>query len=250
MKRSGDEDPFRLFASPEKLNDCRGTLLNWFAINGRHEIPWKLKDDGTPPQSGEVLSPYSIWIAEVMLQQTQLKVVLPYWEKWMQAFPTLIDLANASESEILLIWQGLGYYSRARRIFKAAKQLLKLIGDHDPLDPIVWPRDLETWMSLPGIGRTTAGSIISSAFDAPGALLDGNVKRVLGRLVANPKTEEDSISQLWIFSEQLLDLENPRQFNQALMDLGAMVCKPRNPICSICPWKGACVVYSSNHYSA
>ena len=226
------------FLTTEQVRDLRSSLLDWFAENGRHDIPWKLKHDGNPPESGEAIGPYSIWIAEVMLQQTQLKVVLPYWKKWMTTFPTVIDLANASEKEVLLVWQGLGYYSRARRIHETARQLSELLGHKDSLDPLVWPRDLETWISFPGIGRTTAGSILSSAFDFPAALLDGNVKRVLGRFTANPKPEEDSQVELWALSEELLDRQNPRRFNQALMDLGAMVCKPRNPICSICPWSG------------
>ena len=194
MKRSAGEDLLELVSNPEKVVFMRMKLLNWFAKSGRHQVPWKLKADGTLPKSREALSPYGIWIAEVMLQQTQFKVALPYWEKWM---------------------------------------------------PALWPKDKKTWIALPGIGRTTAGSIISSAFDLPGVILDGNVKRVLGRLFINAQVKGDSIEQLWDLSEKLLDKQHPRQFNQALMDLGSIVCKPRNPHCCNCPWNGYCIVYSS-----
>ena len=124
---------------------------------------------GTWPEPGEHLNPYSILAAEVMLQQTQLAVVLPYWRRWMAAFPSVAALAAASLEEVRLQWQGLGYYSRARRLHEAAQLLVDR----------PWPRTLEGWMALPGIGRTTAGSILSSAFNAPLPILDGNVKRVL-----------------------------------------------------------------------
>ena len=245
MTISSEEDSLGLGWTSGKINAMQRSLLVWFQANGRHEIPWKLKSDGTKPKDGEFLNPYGIWIAEVMLQQTQLKVVCPYWEKWMESFPALSDLAIASEHKVLMQWQGLGYYSRARRILSAAKQLLETIGDADSLDPEVWPTDLDTWMALPGIGRTTAGSILSSAFDLPTPLLDGNVKRVLSRLVANSKPQKFFISKSWELSRQLLDRQNPRNFNQALMDLGAIVCTPHNPNCCECPWNSVCTAYSS-----
>ena len=134
---------------------------------------------------------YSIWIAEVMLQQTQLAVALPYWVRWMAAFPTIEALAAASLDEVRLQWQGLGYYSRARRLHQAAQ---RLVGRS-------WPRTLEAWMALPGIGRTTAGSILSSAFNAPLPILDGNVKRVLARLTAcllytSPSPRDATLSRM------------------------------------------------------
>ncbi len=234
-----------LSINPERLNGLRLNLMNWHEAHGRHGLPWKLKPDGTSPNSGEMIIPYGIWIAEVMLQQTQVKVVLPYWEKWILTLPTLEDLVKSSEQEVLMLWQGLGYYSRARRIHQAAQQLFDLIGELDSLDPASWPSDIEMWMALPGIGRTTAASIVSSAFDIPQALLDGNVRRVLGRMTANPKLEKDSLVELWTISERLLDRNNPRNFNQALMDLGSIVCTPRNPNCSNCPWSSECIAYSS-----
>ena len=219
----------------------RASLLRWWADHGRHTIPWKLSADQRPVACGAALDPYPIWVAEVMLQQTQLQVVLPYWERWMQAFPSLEALAAAEEQQVLLLWQGLGYYARARRLQHGARQLLEqaAVG----ADP--WPRGLEGWMALPGIGRSTAGSILSSAFDLPFAILDGNVKRVLARLIASPRPPARELAELWWLSEQLLDPQRPRAFNQALMDLGATVCTPRNPACGSCPWRGHCAAYAA-----
>jgi A/G-specific adenine glycosylase len=176
-----------------------------------------------------------------MLQQTQLQVVLPYWRRWMQALPSLEALAAAEEQQVLLLWQGLGYYARARRLQQGARQLLEQASEG--ADP--WPRSLEGWLALPGIGRSTAGSILSSAFDLPFAILDGNVKRVLARLNASPRPPARELAGLWRLSEQLLDPQRPRAFNQALMDLGATVCTPRNPACGTCPWQGHCAAYAA-----
>ena len=165
----------------------RDGLLDWWLAHGRHAIPWKRTAQGLSPAPKEVLNPYPIWVAEVMLQQTQLQVVLPYWQRWMGRFPTVLALAEADEQEVLLLWQGLGYYSRARRLHQGAQQFLRTYGQHlsdDAFDR--WPRDLESWLALPGIGPSTAGSILSSAFDLPFPILDGNVKRVLSRLIASP----------------------------------------------------------------
>ena len=211
------------------------TLLAWWDLNGRAGIPWKVLPNGEPPGLEQDLDPYGIWIAEVMLQQTQLSVVLPYWERWMAAFPTLDALAAASLEEVRLQWQGLGYYSRARRLHEAAQLLLGR----------PWPRTLAEWMALPGIGRTTAGSILSSAFNAPLPILDGNVKRVLARLTAHPRPPARDDALFWSWSEALLDPVRPRDLNQALMDLGATVCTPRMPSCGACPWRLHCAAYAS-----
>ncbi len=244
MSSSDEELSLSLLLPSSKVIALRSALLDWFEINGRHWIPWKLKADGTKPDSGEMLCVYKIWIAEVMLQQTQLKVVLPYWESWMSVFPTLPDLANANEKEVLMRWQGLGYYSRAHRLHKVANIFMNLIGSKRSLNSCFWPRDIETWLALPGIGRTTAGSILSSAFDLPQPLLDGNVKRLLARLFASSKPPKRDLFRLWLISEQLLSPLKPRKFNQALMDLGAMVCTPFNPRCDICPWQEYCSAYA------
>jgi len=222
----------------------RRLLLTWWQQHGRHTIPWKRRADGRPAADGEPLDPFPIWCAEVMLQQTQLQVVLPYWQRWMAAFPTLAALAAAEEHDVLLLWQGLGYYSRARRLHQGARAL---VAAAPPGEAPRWPRDLEGWLALPGIGRSTAGSILSSAFDQPFAILDGNVKRVLARLIASPRPPARELAGFWRLSEQLLDPQRPRAFNQALMDLGATVCTPRHPSCGRCPWQGHCAAYAAGN---
>jgi A/G-specific adenine glycosylase len=220
----------------------RQALLAWWEQEGRRAIPWKQPPARGNPALVEVLDPYGIWVAEVMLQQTQLQVVLPYWQRWMAAFPDLASLAQASEQQVLLRWQGLGYYARARRLHQGARHLLRLFGDSGA-DP--WPRDLAGWLALPGIGPSTAGSILSSAFDLPFAILDGNVRRVLARLTASPRPPARQLAGLWQLSEALLDRRRPRDFNQALMDLGATVCTPRQPRCGVCPWQAHCAAYAA-----
>jgi A/G-specific adenine glycosylase len=217
-------------------------LLAWWQANGRHWIPWKLRPDGRPPEPGEPLDPWPIWSAEIMLQQTQLQVVLPYWRRWMEAFPTVGALAAASEHEVLMRWQGLGYYSRARRLHQGAA-LLTAAAQGPEAD--AWPRTLEGWLAIPGVGRSTAGSILSSALDLPHPILDGNVKRVLTRLTASPRPPARDAAGLWRLSASLLDPQRPRAFNQALMDLGSGVCTPRNPSCGGCPWQGDCAAYAA-----
>jgi A/G-specific adenine glycosylase len=211
-------------------------LLAWWEHNGRHWIPWKLRPDGSRPEPGEPLCVLSTWIAEVMLQQTQLQVVLPYWHRWMEIFPSLEALAAAEQQAVLRVWQGLGFYSRARRLHQGAQQLRRLGS---------WPTTLHGWQELPGIGRSTAGSILSSAFDQPFPILDGNVKRVLARLIACPLPPARQLASFWKLSGSLLDPQQPRAFNQALMDLGATVCTPRHPDCRVCPWRQHCAAYAS-----
>ena len=221
----------------------RSALLSWWQAHGRHDIPWKRSAQDVLPKRGEELNPYPIWVAEVMLQQTQLQVVLPYWQRWMERFPTLQSLAAADEQEVLLLWQGLGYYSRARRLHQGAQQLVER-------EDSVWSRDLEGWLALPGIGPSTAGSILTSAFDLPFPILDGNVKRVLSRLIASPQPPARNSKALWQLSAELLDPEQPRSFNQALMDLGATVCTPKSPSCQHCPWSDQCAAYASGDPAA
>ena len=213
-------------------------LLDWWQIHGRKDPaqkPWMFKADMSWPLPEDSLSPYGIWIAEVMLQQTQLAVVLPYWQGWMKRFPSVEALAAASLEQVRLQWQGLGYYSRASRLHGAAQQLVQR----------PWPGDLDGWMALPGIGRTTAGGILSSAFNAPAPILDGNVQRVLARLYAHERPPSRDQHLFWGWSDALLDPCHPRDFNQALMDLGATVCTPRRPDCAHCPWSESCAAYAS-----
>ncbi len=230
--------------------ELRQQLLAWWQEHGRQAIPWKQRCDGHLPGPGEALDPYPIWVAEVMLQQTQLQVALPYWRRWMAAWPTLEGLAAADAHDLLLLWQGLGYYARARRLQQAARQLLGAAAGPGGAAGEPWPRTLEAWLALPGIGRSTAGSILSSAFDLPFAILDGNVKRVLARLIASPRPPARQLAGFWQLSERLLDPQRPRAFNQALMDLGATVCTPRKPDCGACPWQGHCAAYAAGDAAA
>ena len=222
----------------EMAPELSRSLLDWWERHGRRDSaqkPWMFTPRGAWPRTHVHLDPYGIWIAEVMLQQTQLKVVLPYWRRWMQAFPSVDALASASLEQVRLRWQGLGYYSRARRLHETAQQLAGR----------PWPRDLEGWIAMPGIGPTTAGGILSSAFNAPLSILDGNVKRVLARLQAHHLPPARDQPRFWRWSQLLLDPGRPRDFNQALMDLGATVCTPRKPVCHRCPWSSRCSAYAA-----
>ncbi|MCP9784993.1 8-oxo-dGTP diphosphatase MutT [Cyanobium sp. N5-Cardenillas] len=230
---------------PGPLEPLRDSLLDWWEPHGRHDIPWKRHPDGSRPGAGEPLDPFGVWVAEVMLQQTQLAVVLPYWHRWMAAFPDLRTLAASSEHDALMLWQGLGYYARARRLHAGAQQLVAAEHRAPAAGRDPWPRTLDGWMALPGIGRSTAASILSSAFDLPYPILDGNVQRVLARLVAHPEPPKRQLAHFWQLSETVLDPHRPRAFNQALMDLGAGVCTPRQPSCGVCPWRGRCAAYAA-----
>lgn len=205
--------------------ELRRALLKWYARAGR-DLPWRKTRD-----------PYVIWVSEIMLQQTQVKTVLSYFDRWMKLFPSIAALATSDLQTVLKAWEGLGYYARARNLHRAAQQI---ISEHKG----VFPQDLATVLRLPGIGKTTAGGILSAAFNQPLAILDGNVKRVLARLIALEVPPNKALSQLWKLSEALIDPENGRDFNQALMDLGATVCTPRNPACLICPWQKHCQAYN------
>ncbi|PZV09943.1 MAG: A/G-specific adenine glycosylase [Leptolyngbya sp.] len=203
----------------------RSALLNWYSQQGR-DLPWRRSRD-----------PYAIWVSEIMLQQTQVKTVIPYYDRWLAQFPTIQTLASAEQQQVLKVWQGLGYYARARNLHRAAQEI---VSQHNSS----FPTDLKTAISLPGIGRTTAGGILSAAFNQPTPILDGNVKRVLARLVALPMPTSKAIAQLWQLSIALLDPVHPRDFNQAWMDLGATICLPCNPLCDRCPWQSHCCAYT------
>ncbi|RJP22623.1 MAG: A/G-specific adenine glycosylase [Candidatus Omnitrophota bacterium] len=211
-------DPLQL-----KKHKIRRSLLAWFKKNAR-DLPWRKTRDA-----------YRIWISEIMLQQTRVEAVVPYFQRFVAAFPTVKELANAKEDHVLKLWEGLGYYSRARNLRKAAK---KIVGDHAG----VFPRTLAEIQSLPGVGRYTAGAIASIAFGARAPVVDGNVKRVLARVFCM----EDSIdaasttAAMWELAEQLVPPGNPGDFNQALMELGARICAPKNPRCEQCPIAAIC----------
>jgi A/G-specific adenine glycosylase len=209
------------------IAELRRSLLAWYGQQGR-QLPWR-----------ETCDPYAIWVSEVMLQQTQVKTVLPYYQRWLQQFPTIQALAEADPQTVLKVWQGLGYYARARNLQRAAQQIL---AEHSGQ----FPRDKASLLRLPGIGRSTAGGILSAAFNQPEPILDGNVKRVLARLVALPTPPAKSLGHLWQLSANLLDPISPRAFNQAWMDLGATLCLPRQPQCDRCPWKPHCRAHALN----
>lgn len=218
-------------------------LLRWFAANAR-DLPWRRTRD-----------PYAIWISEVMLQQTQVRTVVPYFERWMRELPDISSLAAAREQRVLKLWEGLGYYRRARNLRRAAREILRV---HDGQ----FPRDFDAMLALPGVGRYTAGAIASIAFDVPHPILDGNVTRVLARLFAIRQSPRANPVQkrMWSLAGHLVEaaggsarrvrldgvggrcraVNRCSALNQSLMELGALVCTPRAPRCDECPVKLCC----------
>lgn len=219
-----------------RLDGVTRALLAWFREHAR-DLPWRRTRD-----------PYAIWISEIMLQQTQVKTVIPYWERWMKALPNLRALARANEARVLKLWEGLGYYSRARNAQAAAQHILAGHGGQ-------FPSTFDAVLALPGVGRYTAGAICSIAFNQPHPILDGNVMRVLTRLFAiggNPK-ERRANDRLWKLAAELVTIARQRDpksgcshLNQALMELGATVCLPKNPACAECPVARNCLARSTN----
>lgn len=205
-------------------------LVDWFRSSAR-DLPWRRTRD-----------PYAIWISEIMLQQTQVKTVIPYWERWMQHFPSATSLAVADEQHVLKLWEGLGYYTRARNLQKAARIICE---KHSG----TFPRAFDDILALPGIGRYTAGAIASVAYGDPTPILDGNVIRVLSRqfaLEGDPKSQANQ-TRLWELSTQLVIASNsPSALNQGLMELGATICTPRDPQCQACPIRRTCEAFRLN----
>ncbi|WP_379655086.1 A/G-specific adenine glycosylase [Pseudoxanthomonas sp. UC19_8] len=213
--------PIDTFATP---------LLTWFDQHGRHDLPWQ-----------HPRTPYRVWLSEIMLQQTQVRVVIPYFERFLQAFPTLPDLAAASSDEVMAQWAGLGYYARARNLHAAAKRCVEL---HDG----ELPRDFEALHALPGIGRSTAGAILSQAWNDRFAIMDGNVKRVLSRVhgIAGWPGLPAIEKQLWALAvEHVQHVPQGRlaDYTQAQMDFGATLCTRANPECLLCPVSPQCVAF-------
>ena len=198
------------------------TILQWFGENGR-TLPWR-----------ETRDPYAIWLSEIILQQTQIKQGLPYWERFMQRWPTVEALANATEDEVLREWQGLGYYSRARNLHTAAKQVLARGG---------FPTTLEGIKALKGVGDYTAAAIGSIAFDLPVAVVDGNVYRVLARHygITTPINTTEGKKEFAQLAQSLLPPQQASAFNQAMMDFGAIQCTPSSPLCLQCPLAESCM---------
>jgi A/G-specific adenine glycosylase len=180
--------------------------------------------------------PYRIWVSEIMLQQTRVETVLPYYARWLRALPTVRALARAKDDRVLKLWEGLGYYSRARNLHRAAQTVVRECGGK-------LPRTAEGLRQLPGIGRYTAGAIASIAFGERVPLVDGNVARVFARIFAIPANVKAprTMETLWQLAEELVPDRDPGEFNQALMELGALVCTPANPRCEVCPMRHVCV---------
>jgi A/G-specific adenine glycosylase len=202
---------------------ARRRLLDWFDRN-RRDLPWRRSRD-----------PYRVWISEVMLQQTQVVTVIPYFHRFLAAFPTVHALAAAAEQDVLRLWEGLGYYRRARSLHQAARLLVAKHGGHLPDDP-------DVWQDLPGIGRYTLGAILSQAFDRQLPILEANSLRVLCRLFAVREAPRENATQkrLWELAASLLPKQRVGDFNQAMMELGALVCTPVAPVCGRCPLEGRC----------
>ena len=204
-------------------------LIDWYARHGRHDLPWQV-----------ARTPYRVWLSEIMLQQTQVATVIPYFERFITRCPEVRALAAAAPDEVLHLWSGLGYYSRARNLHRCAQLLME---HHDG----ELPRDLDALVALPGIGRSTAAAILAQAYDLPHAILDGNVKRVLARYHAiegwpGAATVE---KQLWRLSAQHLPVASARDYTQAIMDLGATLCTRSRPRCGDCPVASDCAGHQS-----
>ena len=206
--------------------DFRDALLNWFR-DFQREMPWRNTDD-----------PYHIWVSEVMLQQTQVKKVINYYERFIAKFPDVQHLAAAPLQDVLKVWEGLGYYARARNLHKAAQVIV------NELDGEV-PRDYATFRKLPGVGDYSAAAVQSIAFNAPYAAVDGNVKRVVARLflMDAPINDAKSAKLFQGRADELLDSTAPGLFNQAMMELGATVCRPQSPTCLVCPVNAFCEAF-------
>ncbi len=198
-------------------------LLSWYAQNAR-VLPWRGHADS-----------YAVWVSEVMLQQTRVTTVIPYFEHWMARFPTVQALANASQQEVLNLWEGLGYYSRARRLHQAAQIVVAEYGGQ-------LPADVDELHNLPGIGRYTAAAIASIAFNLDEPALDGNIRRVLARVfnVSAVASSSQGKRILWALAEEHLPPGRAGDYNQAMMDLGATICTPKDPNCARCPLGGIC----------
>ncbi|KEQ11765.1 hypothetical protein GZ78_28330 [Endozoicomonas numazuensis] len=204
-------------------------VLEWFDEHGRKDLPWQ-----------QSINPYRVWISEVMLQQTQVATVIPYFENFMARFPTVADLALAETDDVLHLWSGLGYYSRARNLHKAAKMVMETFAGE-------FPRSVDALTQLPGIGLSTAGAIASISMGIRAPILDGNVKRVLARYraIAGWPGQSKVAKQLWSIAEELTPDHRNADYTQAMMDLGAMICTRAQPSCLICPLQQDCLAHST-----
>lgn len=206
-------------------------IIEWQKHYGRHDLPWQSTYD-----------PYCRWLAEIMLQQTQVKTVIPYYLNFLEKYPTVKDLAAAPQEEVMQLWAGLGYYSRARNLHRCALKIVENFGGK-------FPEEISVLESLPGVGRSTAAAVRSAVTDEPCAILDGNVKRVLSRffLIGQKNQKPGEIDALlWDKANELLPNQDGRSYSQAMMDLGATLCTRHKPACSICPVKRDCGAFREN----
>lgn len=216
---------------PDPL-DFGNRVVAWQKKHGRHDLPWQNTHD-----------PYAVWLSEIMLQQTQVVTVRDYFARFMHRFPSVTDLAQAHEDEVLGLWSGLGYYSRARNLHKAAKQVVALHGGQ-------FPKDAQTLQTLPGIGPSTAAAVASLCFGEAVAIMDGNVKRVLTRFLgfAADLSAQKNERALWQLAQAMLPTQNVNKampyYTQGVMDLGATVCTPKRPACDKCPLQNDCVAHA------
>ncbi len=211
-------------------SDFQQILLEWAAHHGRHDLPWQLN-----------ASPYAVLTSEIMLQQTQVITVIPYFQRWMEAFPDIQALADAEEDQVMQLWQGLGYYSRARNLQKAARYIVEECGGE-------FPDSLEGLQAIPGVGRYTAGAIRSFAFDHYGPIVDGNVRRLFCRLfgIEGQATSSAVQKKLWQLAHDYTPKEHNRKFAQGLLDMGATLCTPKKPGCERCPMQSHCVALKTD----
>jgi A/G-specific adenine glycosylase len=202
-------------------------LLEWFDKHGRKQLPWQHPKD-----------PYRIWVSEIMLQQTQVQTVIPYFIRFIEHFPTVFHLATASDDAVLALWSGLGYYSRARNLHSTSQLI---VADYKG----IFPQEFQALIKCPGIGQSTAAAILSQAFNLPHAILDGNVKRVLARFFMIQGIPTTSATQkiFWQYATACMSSESPADYTQAIMDLGALCCTLKNPLCAICPINANCKAY-------
>lgn len=226
--------PTQFSQSLTSLDSFAPRLLDWFAENGRHDLPWQQHQTDTP-------NPYIVWLSEVMLQQTQVMTVLPYFTRFMASFPTVQDLAAAEWDMVAEHWAGLGYYARARNLHKGAKQLVEVINETDD-----FPQTLAGWEAISGVGPSTAGAIMAMGLHRYGVICDGNVKRVLTRWAAidGDITKSATTKELWALAERLTPRENSGLFAQAMMDMGATLCTRSKPACLLCPLQDDCLAHA------
>ncbi|WP_350657082.1 A/G-specific adenine glycosylase [Psychrobacter sp. S1-30-MNA-CIBAN-0213] len=226
--------PTHFSQSSNSLDSFAPRLLDWFETNGRHDLPWQQHQTDTP-------NPYVVWLSEVMLQQTQVTTVLPYFARFMDTFPTVQDLAEAEWDTVAEHWAGLGYYARARNLHKGAKQLVEIIDETGD-----FPQTLAGWEAISGVGPSTAGAIMAMGLHRYGVICDGNVKRVLTRWAAidGDITKSATTKELWALAERLTPRESSGLFAQAMMDMGATLCTRSKPACLLCPLQDDCLAHA------